>query len=1107
MTANNLDTETDARKVVILLNSVGQEALPIFNSFNVDMSKIKYNDLLKKFETHFMPKVNISMERHRLFNRKQRSDEDIESYATDLKNISLQCDIQDCPSLLTDIFSWNLASDYIKERILIEKPKTFDEAVNLAKTIRNTKIHTQVLSQQAKQDVHAVHSRRSPARGNRSTQSHRPSSRSRASSQGRSSTPGSRSSALCPKCGQVHRVRCPAMGVTCRNCGKKNHFASVCRYQKINQVDVEDNCNNNNTFQCDNLYLGSLFLSSVTTQSQNNPYLVNININKTGTLFLLDTGADTNILSFKTYKHLKLPLSNITKSSHKLSTFSGEILPTVGQCNLQLSHDNKTFDVHFHIVDLPCQNILGRRTCEDLKLVKRVHKVQFNNNIDIFQEYSDIFEGIGCLKDFECKLTLKPDAVPSVDACRRVPFCLLDDLKKELQLLEENNIISKVEEPTDWVSSIVITSKKNGKLRLCIDPRKLNQAIMRAYYQFPTIDEIKNSLCGAQYFSTLDANKGFYMLKLDESSSKLCTFITPQGRYRSLRLPFGINSAPEIFHSEMSKRFHDIQGVKVMMDDLLIFGRTKEEHDSRLLKVLNRAREIGIKFNKDKSYICQNKVKYLGHIFSREGVQVDQAKVKAICDMPPPSNVTELQRFLGMVTYLGQYIDNLSQKTSHLRSLLLKNSEWHWSDQHSLEFNNLKNIITNAPILTYFDQNKDILLSVDSSQNAMGAVISHGKQPIAYASASLSQSQQAYSQIEKELLAILFGCTKFHQYIYGRQVVVETDHKPIIPLFKKPVYSIPARLQRIMMRLQPYDLKVVYKPGKYLYVADTLSRCALPEQSLTDLDADIDLHVNLVMKSLSMSQSKLKEFQNQTATDPELATIINLCKNGWPERKKSLPDNIRPYFPIKNELHVLNGLVLKNNSIVVPISMRNDTLKLLHEGHQGVKSCQNLARNSVYWPNMYSNIQTFIDACHICLTYRRNNTKETLKPHEIKPIPWYKVGVDIFELNSRKYLLVVDYYTKYVELALLSNSTATSVINHLKSIFSRHGIPKILQSDNGTPFNSKEISTFMSEWQIDHTTSSPYHSRSNGMVERAIGTVENISKKCQVDGTSKATSK
>lgn len=1096
MTANNLDNEPDTRKVAILLNTIGTDALQIFYSFDIDMANITCEDLILRFETYFLPKVNISIERHKLFNRKQGPHEDIESYATDLKNISLQCNLGSmCDDLLKDIFSWNLNSScaYIKEKILLERPKTFEETVSLAKVIRNTKIDAKCISnEQVEEQVNAVQKRQFK----QGPTIHPPVSKSNSRLQENRNL-----NEVCPKCGQVHRVRCPAFGVTCKKCGRKNHFAVVC-YAQPKRINMTSELDHNSPTHSDSHYLSSLFLSAI--HKDDNDYLTHLSINKQDTRFLLDTGADTNILSLKTYKKLQLPLSDIIKSSHKLSTFSGEILPTVGQCQVNILHNDKNFLLNFHILDRNCQNIIGRKSCEDLKLVKRVHNVQFKDtsNKDLLAEYSHLFTGIGCLKDFNCHLTLKPDATPSVDACRRVPFALLDDLKKELEILEENNIIIKVEEPTDWVSSIVLTSKKNGKIRLCIDPRKLNESLMRAHYQFPTIDEIKTSLSGAQYFSTLDANKGFYMLKLDHSSSKLCTFITPLGRYRFLRLPFGINAAPEIFHAEMTKRFSDLEGVKVMMDDLLIYGSTKQEHNDRLERVLQRALEIGIKFNKEKSNISQHEVKYLGHIFSKDGVKVDPTKVQAINQMPPPTNLTELQRFMGMVNYLGSYIQNLSQKTVNLRSLLSKNTEWHWSDKHDNEFNELKHLITNAPVLTYYNQNRDIVLSVDSSKDAMGAVICHDKQPIAYASASLSQAQQAYSQIEKELLAILFGCTKFHQYIYGRNATVETDHKPIVSLFKKPIFSIPARLQRIMLRLQPYDINIVYKPGKYLYVADTLSRCALAENALTDLEDDIDLQVNLVINSLSISPHKMKEFQDHTAKDQDLVAIMKLCKTGWPEHKKSVPANIRFYFSIKNELQVINDLLLKNDRIVVPNSLRNDILKLLHEGHQGIKSCQNLAKNSVYWPNIYTDIETYISSCHICLTHRRNNTKEPICHHDIKLIPWHKVGVDLFDFDSLKYLLVVDYFSKFVEIAHLNNnSTASNVIRHLKSIFSRHGIPYSLQSDNGPPFSSNEFAAFTAQWQIEHITSSPYHSRSNGMVEKAIGTIKNIFKKCLVDKT------
>lgn len=195
--------------------------------------------------------------------------------------------------------------------------------------------------------------------------------------------------------------------------------------------------------------------------------------------------------------------------------------------------------------------------------------------------------------------------------------------------------------------------------------------------------------------------------------------------------------------------------------------------------------------------------------------------------MSSPNNKTELQRFLAMINYFGSYIPNLSDNNKHLRELLKKDIEWHWNKNHDDEFKKLKCALTQAPLLTYFNPLKTLTLTVDASKNAVGAAILHDSRPIAYASASLTEAQTRYAQIEKELFAILFGCTRFHQFVYGmKQVIVETDHKPLVSIFNKPLYKIPARLQRFMLRLQCYDFDVRYKSGKYLYVADTLSRNA-----------------------------------------------------------------------------------------------------------------------------------------------------------------------------------------------------------------------------------------------------------------------------------------
>ncbi|KAJ0179821.1 hypothetical protein K1T71_004412 [Dendrolimus kikuchii] len=1043
------------------------------------------------------------MERHKLFNRRQNLEETIDEYATDLKNIGRQCNFNTLEDdLIRDIFSWNLhpKNQYIKEKILIQKPETLDQAVQLAKQMETTRQQAKTLEESSFiGQVRSISNHNRQRQLTRTSQGINQSSRSRQSSSSRQQS-SHQVGKKCGRCMQVHRYKCPAIGVKCKNCGKYNHFAIACKNKNVNLVETE--CHTSNTNPDNKLYmLGSIHVNNVNKES----WQVNLIINSHNVTFLLDTGADTNLLNLKTFHKLGFPLDTITKSIHKLSSYSGEIIPTVGQCTLLVNNDSRNYNIDFHIVDLNTPNVLGRDSCKELNLIKRLYKVNFvptHTCKEILDSYNDLFIGLGCLKDFRCELKLKPDCKPSIDACRRIPFQLKNRLKKELDYLEKDGIICHVEEPTEWVSSLVLTTKKDGSLRLCIDPRKLNQAILRSHYQFPTIDEIKSDLAGAKYFSTLDANKGYWMLSLTEATSKLCTFITPFGRYRFTRLPFGINAAPEIFHREMVKQFSDINNVKIMMDDFLIYGKTLQEHNQSLQKVLDRARELNIKFNKEKSSICCTEVKYLGHIFSQEGVKVDPSKVKAICEMPTPTCINELQRFMGMVNYLSPFIPNLSNENSLLRSLLSKNNTWIWSEQHDAEFNKIKSLITNTPVLAYYDPDKNITLSVDASKDAMGAVLLHEKQPIAYASASLTKCQQNYAQIEKEMLSILFGCMKFHQYVYGRKITVETDHKPLITMFKKALQDTPPRLQRIMLRLQPYDLNVIYKSGKYLYIADTLSRAPLPDNTLLDLDSDIDLHINLIMSDLTISQGKLQELQESITNDSMLSKIVYYCQNGWPEHKKSVNQSIKPYFSLKDKLHVLNNILLMCDKIVIPESMREYILKLVHEGHQGINSSIRLAKSTVFWPQMNNDIEKYINQCHICLTYRRNNSKQPIIHHNYKLLPWNKVGIDLFDFDGKKYLIVVDYFSKYVELALLNNSSnAISVITQLKSIFSRHGIPEIMITDNGPPFNSKDFEMFAKDWNIKLIKSSPYLSRSNGMIERTIGTVKHILNKCKADNT------
>ena len=300
--------------------------------------------------------------------------------------------------------------------------------------------------------------------------------------------------------------------------------------------------------------------------------------------------------------------------------------------------------------------MLGLKTSEEMKLIKRVGSL----SNDIVNQYASSFTGLGCISDETHHIELKPDSKPVIHPPRKVPVTLRLKVKTELQRMERLGVIERVQEPTDWVNSMVTVVKPNGKLRICIDPRDLNRSIRREHYPMKTIEEVTSCIPNAKVFSVLDASSGFWQVKLDNESAKLCTFNTPFGRYMFKRLPFGISSAQDVFQSVMSQMFEDIEGVEVIVDDILVWGSTQTEHDERLERVLQRARQRNLKLNKDKSQIGLREISYIGHLLSEHGIKPDPKKTEAITQLENPANKEELQRFLGMTTYLSKFIPQYS---------------------------------------------------------------------------------------------------------------------------------------------------------------------------------------------------------------------------------------------------------------------------------------------------------------------------------------------------------------------------------------------------------------------------------------------------------------
>lgn len=400
--------------------------------------------------------------------------------------------------------------------------------------------------------------------------------------------------------------------------------------------------------------------------------------------------------------------------------------------------------------------------------------------------------------------------------------------------MEESGVIEKVTEPTDWVNSLVVVEKPNGKLRVCIDPKELNKAIKRPHYPMPTLEDVLSKMSGAKYFSKLDARSGYWQLRLSEDSSYLTTFNTPFGRYRFQRLPFGIICAQDVFQRKMDETFEGISGVTPLVDDIIVYGKTLEEHDANLKATLERATQKKLKLNPDKLNVGTQQVEYFGHLITAEGLKPDPNKVLAIQNMPPPADKKELHTMLGMITYLAKFAPQMSEITKPMRDLLKEDAEFIWDKQQQTALQKIKDTITSQPLLAFFDPKKEVKLEVDASKFGLGAAIFQDDKPVAFASKSLTPTEQNYAQIEKELYAILFGCHRFHQYLYGREITVFSDHKPLESITKKPLAAAPPRLQRMLLQLQNYRLNIVHTPGKNIPVADTLSRKFLPAEPQDD---------------------------------------------------------------------------------------------------------------------------------------------------------------------------------------------------------------------------------------------------------------------------------
>ncbi|KAL9964953.1 hypothetical protein ACROYT_G028670 [Oculina patagonica] len=426
------------------------------------------------------------------------------------------------------------------------------------------------------------------------------------------------------------------------------------------------------------------------------------------------------------------------------------------------------------------------------------------------------------------------------------------------------------------------------------------------------------------------------------------------------------------------------EGVAGIADDIVVFGKTTEEHDRNMHAMLERCQGTGLKLNPEKCFVKQEKFKFYGVVCGKEGIQPDPSKVSAIKQMSSPTNRQELQTFLGLANYMGPFIPKLSSLTAPLRELLKENYQFQWSLAHQDAFEKVKDSVSNEVTLTYFDPRKEIILQVDASLKGLGATLMQESKPVAFASKSLTDVETRYANIERELLAVVYGGEEFHTYLFGHSFTVHSDHKPLESIYLKHLTAASPRLQRMLQRLQLYDLVIRYQPGKSMEVADALSRLS-PEEKEAIPGMNVEVHGIYPQ----FSEDMLQRIRDETAADPELNALKEMVHLGLPSTIQQVSALLKPYWPFRDELAVEDGIAMKGHRIIIPPPPPRATKRDLNNftAHQGTEKT-----NSAAMRGLNKDIDEITKSCITCQELQPSQQKEPLIPTEVPPRAWHTLA-------------------------------------------------------------------------------------------------------------------
>ena len=1150
-----LEGVDEKKQVRHLLLWVGDKGLEIYNTttWTAPDDRDKKLPVLNALENYTKPQSNQILARYQLRCLKQ-GDLPLEEFVTKAR---LLVDDSGYPAAvkdetLRDTLVFGLKSDKVRRDAIAKgNDLTFQQVYELAKVDESTRAQMKAITQhEDTSELHTVRSKKKspffkkPQENEKNTDFK--------GDQKPFKKPFKFKSKGCFRCGGNHdkSTQCPAKFAKCKFCGKQGHYIKMClkrNHQRVHQIVTSPGYNGQDIYlgednttddsgETPNVFLGTLHskkpgtIHSVSRYAKRIYAVVTLNDQHKMKL-KIDTGADICAINTDDLQDFPFPI-DIKQDNSLLEGYGPGTIKNIGVTNLKLTFRDKSINTSFNIVHAPGKpSVIGCAQAQQLGIItvniddiqsksskqdKPADHVKYNDSNPakvaaaqgkltkelVLKQYSDCFDKIGRFPGDKYHIELIDNPVPVVHPPRTVPVHILPLYKAELDKMIQEEIIVQVTEPTEWVNSIVchVTDKPDGtkKVRLCLDPKDLNKNIRREHYYSKTIDEILPLLHGSTKISAGDTTKGYYHVELDYESSLLCTFNTPFGRFRPTRLPFGVKIAQDIFQRRLDEILKDIPNVAGIADDILVFGSSDVEHDQAFINMLETCRKNNVGLNSEKLQFKQEEVKFYGHTLTEKGLHPAKDKLQAIKNIKVPANAAELQTILGMVNYLNRFSVKLAEYTAPLRELTKKHVHFRWEQHHQAALDKIKKELSSSRIISYYDSNPTTptILQCDASQVGLGAWLRQGnngtEKIVAMASRALTDTERRYSNIERECLAVVFGLEKFEYYLYGREVIVETDHSPLEQIFKKNIAEAPARLQRLLLRCLKFDITVKYRPGKSVPVADALSRVCL--EKVEPVKQEVHF---ITTKSCPIN---INAIQEATLQDQDLNKLKEVIFKGWPTYRKQCPQELWDYWTFRCDLVIEDGLILKGDRIIIPQVLRGQVLEALHTGHQGETKCLLLARESVFWPGITNDIKQLVKDCDICNKYQVEQPKLPLMQPDLPTRPWEKLGTDIFEFKGLKYLMIVDYYSRFPVIRLLSDMSADTICNHFTSVLAEYGLPSIIIADFGTQYISQKFKDNCTRNGITLTFSSPYHHQANSLAERAVGTCKSLWKKA-VEGS------